>query len=60
MKGIEYLVDEAGRRKAVVIDLTEHEELWEDFYDVLLAEERKNAPRESLEEVKKALEQPVE
>ena len=29
MKGIEYVVDEAGDRKAVVIDLAEHGELWE-------------------------------
>ena len=60
MRGIEYLVDERGQRKAVVIDLTEHEELWEDFYDLLLAEEREDEPRESLEQVKKALGTPGE
>jgi hypothetical protein len=55
MKGIEYLVDDAGSRKAVVIDLAEHEELWADFHDSLLAEQRRGEPRESLDEVKKLL-----
>lgn len=55
MKGIEFVVDEEGKRKAVVIDLSEHGELWEDFYDTLLAEERKHEPRETLAEVKKKL-----
>lgn len=58
MKGIEYLVDESGRRKAVVIDLAEHEELWEDFHDVLLAEAREDEPRETLEDVKQVLANP--
>ena len=55
MKGIEFVVDELGKRKAVVIDLSEHGDLWEDFYDTLLAEERKHEPRETLAEVKKKL-----
>jgi hypothetical protein len=53
MKGVEYVVDEAGNRKAVLIDLKKHRELWEDFYDSLLVRQRKSEPRESLEEVKK-------
>lgn len=55
MKGIEYLVDDAGSGKAVVIDLAEHEELWADVHDSLLAEQRRGEPRESLGEVKKLL-----
>jgi len=55
MKGIEFVVTDAGDRKAVLIDLAEHGELWEDFYDTLLAKERESEPRESLEEVKKKL-----
>lgn len=55
MKGIEFVVDEAGERKAVLIDLTEHGELWEDFYDMLLAKEREEEPRETLAEVKEKL-----
>ncbi len=53
MKGVEFVVDEAGNRKAVLIDLKKHRELWEDFYDTLLVKQRKSEPRKSLEEVKK-------
>jgi hypothetical protein len=55
MKGIEFVVDETGDRKAVLIDLAEHGELWEDFYDTLLAKAREREPRETLAEVKKRL-----
>ena len=60
MKGIEYLIDDSGNRKAVLIDLIEHGELWEDFYDSLLAQERADEPRETLEELKQRLEAAVE
>lgn len=52
MTGVRYVVDEQGEKKAVMIDLTTHGEIWEDFYDVLLAKEREHEPRESLEEVR--------
>jgi hypothetical protein len=55
MKGIEFVVDETGERKAVLIDLAEHGELWEDFYDALKAKEREDEPRETLAEVKEKL-----
>ncbi len=53
IKGVEFVMDENGDRKAVLIDLKRHGDLWEDFYDTLLAKERELEPRESLEEVKK-------
>ena len=53
MRGIEFVVDEAGVRKAVLIDLEEHGDLWEDFYDVAVARERASEPRESLEEARR-------
>lgn len=52
-KGIDFIVDEDGKKKAVIIDLTRHRALWEDFHDALLTQERQNEPRETLEEVKK-------
>jgi hypothetical protein len=55
MSGIDYLTDERGQRKAVVIDLKKHAQLWEDFYDALVARSRKNEPRESLDLVKRRL-----
>ena len=55
MSGIEYLIDERGKKKAVVIDLRKHARLWEDFYDALVASTRKDEPRESLESVRRRL-----
>jgi hypothetical protein len=55
MSGISFMVDERGRKTAVVIDLREHEQLWEDFYDSLLVELRADEPRESLESVQQRL-----
>jgi len=53
MKGVEFIVNEKGKKKAVVLDLKTHRDVWEDFCDVLRAKERENEPRESLESVKK-------
>ena len=53
MKGVSFVVDEIEVKKAVLIDLKRHRALWEDSYDTLLAKERQNEPRETLEEVRK-------
>ncbi len=53
--GICFVTDEKGRKIAVQIDLKKYGELWEDFYDTMVAEQRAGEPRESLESVKKRL-----
>ena len=53
MKGVQFLVDDEGERKAVMIDLSVHSELWEDFFDAVIAKERKDEPREPLKEVRR-------
>jgi hypothetical protein len=53
MKGVEYVIDDKGEKKAVVLDLKIHRDIWEDFCDVLKVKERENDPRESLDSVKK-------
>jgi hypothetical protein len=53
LKGVEFVVNEAGERKAVLIDLKRHRELWEDFYDTAVANSRQDEPRETFEQVKK-------
>jgi hypothetical protein len=58
MTGVQYVVDDRGERKAVVIDLRKHAELWEDFYDRVLAGSRRDEPHESLEAVKARLGKP--
>jgi len=57
IKGIQYVIDESGEKTAVLIDLKEHGELWEDLYDTLIAEQRRDEPRESLDEVRRRLRQ---
>lgn len=53
MKGVEYVINDKGEKKAVVLDLKIHRDIWEDFCDVLKVKERENEPRESLASVKK-------
>jgi hypothetical protein len=55
VKGIQFIVDDAGEKKAVLIDLKTHGDVWEDIYDTLLARRRANEPRESIETVRKRL-----
>lgn len=52
MKGIDFLVDDKGKRKAVVIDLQEWGEVWEDFYDGVISLMRRNEPRVKWEDLK--------
>lgn len=44
MKGIQYLVDDAGNKTAVVLDLAEWGALWEDILDILVSETRQDEP----------------
>jgi hypothetical protein len=44
IKGIKFIVDDSLKRKAVLIDLEHWGDLWEDFYDILMSEARKNEP----------------
>ena len=55
MKGVTYYYDEKGEPIAVLIDLKKNPEVWEDFYDFMTLEERRDEPTLSLEEVEKRL-----
>lgn len=55
MKGVQFVVDDKGKKKAVLIDLRVHGEMWEDFYDALIAKERESEPFEPWDEVKRRL-----
>ena len=55
MEGIQFVTNEKGQRVAVQINLKKLGELWEDFYDNLLAKKRTKERRESLESVKERL-----
>lgn len=51
MEGIDYIIDEKGVKKAIVIALDKYSEFIEDIEDMLVAINRKNEHRISLEEV---------
>ncbi len=52
MKGIQYLIDDTGKKTAVVIDLDEWGELWEDIFDIFVSESRRDEPTVLWEELK--------
>ena len=51
MEGIRYLVNENQKPVAVQIDLEKHGEIWEDFYDLLIARSRKDEESIPLEDL---------
>ena len=44
MTGIQFVTDDQGRKSAVLIDLKRHGQVWEDFYEGLVAESRREEP----------------
>ncbi len=52
MQGISFVIDEKGDKKAVLIDLDKYGDLWEDFSDVLVSQERKDENEIDWEDVK--------
>jgi hypothetical protein len=57
MEGIQFVVDDKGEKTAVLIDLKKYSDLWEDFYDSLIARLRADEPREALNTIKEGLRQ---
>lgn len=55
MRGIDFVKNKRGKKTAVLIDLKRHGQLWEDFYDCVVAQNRAREPRETLNSVKDRL-----
>ena len=55
MTGVSYLINDAGEKTAVILDLRRHRRLWEDIHDRLLIESRRHETRESLDQVRRRL-----
>lgn len=51
MKGINYVLDDHNEKIAVQIDLKKYGQLWEDFYDSMIAELRKDEEKIPLKRV---------
>lgn len=56
MKGIQFVTDDTGKQTAVLISLDEWGEIWEDIYDILVSEARKNEPTVAWEDLKAEME----
>jgi len=51
----QFIVDEKGKKTAIVLSLEEYEELLEDIHDLAIIAERRNEPTVSFDELKKRL-----
>jgi len=56
MRGVKYLYNARGRKTAVLIDLEENGNVWEDLLDVALAQERAAEPSARWTVVRRRLE----
>jgi hypothetical protein len=52
IEGIQFVVDDAGKKTAVIINLEKWGELGEDVYDIFVSESRREEPVISWEELK--------
>ncbi|HEX8153036.1 MAG TPA: hypothetical protein VF698_07930 [Thermoanaerobaculia bacterium] len=55
MKGVRFVTDDDGKRVAVLLDLEEWGDVWEDVYDSMVAASRASEASESLDEFEAAL-----
>ncbi len=55
MEGINYLVNDTGKKQAAVIDLEKIGAYWEDIEDIIIAYMRKNEAKIPIEKVKEKL-----
>ena len=51
----QFIVDEKGKKTAIVLSLEEYEELLEDIHDLAIIAERRDDPIISFDELKKRL-----
>jgi PHD/YefM family antitoxin component YafN of YafNO toxin-antitoxin module len=51
----DYIIDKNGRKKAVILDIVEYEELLEDIESLALIADAKDEPKRSFEEIKTRL-----
>ncbi|MDD5434083.1 MAG: hypothetical protein PH343_01510 [Nitrospira sp.] len=51
----QFIIDESGRKTAVILPVEEYEDLLEDIHDLAVIAERKDEPAISFDELKKRL-----
>ncbi len=52
MEGIQFVIDDTGKKTAVILNLEKWGKLWEDIYDILVSESRRGEPTIPWEELK--------
>lgn len=52
IEGIQYVINESGKKTAVIISLEVWGELWEDFYDAMVSKLRKDEVTVAWDELK--------
>lgn len=57
MDGVQFLINEKGEKPAVLLDLEQWGDLWEDFYDILVSRSRAEEEAVSWDNLKAELEQ---
>ncbi|MEP6719330.1 MAG: hypothetical protein ABJB21_09305 [bacterium] len=50
IRGVQFVTDAEGHRVAVLLDLKDWGELWEDIYDNIVADSRKDEPNVPLDD----------
>lgn len=55
MKEIDYIIDENGNKKAMIIPVADYEEIMEDIEDIVIAYQRKEEKKKSFKEIKENL-----
>jgi len=56
VKGIQFVADEQGSKNAVLIDLSQWGELWEDMYDAMVSRSRRDEAQVPWEKLKAEME----
>ena len=57
MDGVQFLINEKGEKTAVLLDLEQWGDLWEDFYDILVSRSRAEEETVSWSDLTAELEQ---
>ena len=57
MDGIQFLINEKGEKTAVLLDLEQWGDLWEDFYDILVSRSRADEEVVSWDDLRAELDQ---
>ena len=53
MKGVQFVINEEGKKTSVLIDLAEWGDVWKDCYDVMISRSRQDETEVSWDELRR-------